>query len=181
MKTTHATGLSRVRARDLMRRDVLTLSPEDAIEAALRIFEESHIGGAPVVDPAGRLIGVLTLSDVARTEHVEDGRIQAQPSRFELAEEVGEEETEDPDPNAIFFSKENYSAALLGRERVADWMAREVISVRPDAGLAEICEVLVGQGIHRVFVTEGERLLGVVSSMDVVRCVARELRPRSRG
>jgi CBS domain-containing protein len=176
MKTQAVGELSRVRARDLMREEVVTLAPEDTIDSALQIFEESHIGGAPVVDSGGKLIGVLTLSDVARPEHVEGDRIQTQPAGFELAEEVGEEEEEDPDPDAIFFAKENYSSEVRGRELVSDWMAREVISVRPTATLAEICEVLVNQGIHRLFVTEGDKLLGVVSSMDVVRCVARGLR-----
>lgn len=181
MKIQTAGGLSRVRARDLMREDVVTLAPHDTIESALQTFEEQHIGGAPVVDSGGKLIGVLTLSDVARPEHVERDLIQTRPGTFELAEEESEQAEAEMDPDAVFFSKENYSPEILGRERVSDWMAREVISVRPDASLAEVCEVLVNQGIHRVFVTEGQQLLGVVSSMDVARCVARELRPRRRG
>jgi len=171
MKTQAVGELSRVRARDLMRGELVTLAPEDTIDSAVQAFEESHIGGAPVVDSGGKLIGVLTLSDVARPEHVEGDRMQTQPGTFE----VGEDEGEDPDPDAIFFAKENYSPEVRGRELVSDWMTRDVISVRPSASLVEICEVLVNQGIHRLFVTEGDELLGVVSSMDVVRCVAREL------
>ena len=181
MKTQSASDLSTVLARDLMREDVITLAPDDTIDSALQVLEESHIGGAPVVDPGGRLIGVLSLSDIARTEHVEGDRMQTQPGNFDLAEEDGEEQEEEPDPEEIFFAKQNYSPEVRGRERVCDWMAREVISVRPAASLVEVCEVLVSQGIHRVFVTEGKQLLGVVSTMDVARVVARGLRPRRRG
>ena len=41
-----ATGVT---ARDLMRTEVETLSPEDTVETALARFEEIRIGGAPVV------------------------------------------------------------------------------------------------------------------------------------
>jgi CBS domain-containing protein len=180
MKTQNAADLRAVLARDLMREDVITLAPDDTIDSALQTLEEAHIGGAPVVDSGGRLIGVLSLSDIARTEHVAGDRMQTQPGEFDLAEEVGEEEEEDPDPDAIFFAKQNYSPEVRGRERVCDWMAREVISVRPGASLVEVCEVLVSQGIHRVFVTEGRKLAGVVSSMDVARVVARGPGPRRK-
>ena len=53
-------------AASVMRRDVMTLFPDDGIEDALRTFEEERIGGAPVIGSGGELLGVLTLSDVLR-------------------------------------------------------------------------------------------------------------------
>lgn len=171
MKTRNPTALFDLCARDLMRREVACLSPEDSIESALQSFEELRISGAPVVDTAGRMVGVLTLSDVARPEHASGDRIQTAPREFELAEES--EGADDDAPGEVFFAKEDYSSEVRGRELVADWMAEEVLSVRPEAPLSEVCEAMVNQGIHRLFVTQGEKLLGVVSSFDVMRAVAR--------
>lgn len=160
-----------LRARDLMRTDLSMLAPDDTIESALALFEEARIGGAPVVDQ-GRLVGVLTLADVSRTEHLSGDRIQTQRAT-ELSEPVGEELTDELDPEDVFYAKEDYSAELLGRDRVRDWMTSDVVTVPADAALERVCSVMVERHIHRVFVTEEKKLVGLISSFDVVRHVAR--------
>jgi CBS domain-containing protein len=52
-------------------------------------------------------------------------------------------------------------------------MTPKVISVAPDAAIEEVCRVMIEEHIHRVFVAEKGKLLGVISSFDVVRHVAR--------
>jgi CBS domain-containing protein len=160
-----------VRAKDLMRGEVATLAPDDTIETALALFEESGISGAPVV-ASGRLVGVLSLSDVSRTEHLRGGRLKTQ-REYELSEPAGEERTDELDPDEVFYLKDDYSPEVLGRELVGDWMTNEVVSVSPEASLAEVCRVMVERKIHRVFVAERGRLQGVLSTFDVVRHLAR--------
>jgi CBS domain-containing protein len=64
-------------------------------------------------------------------------------------------------------------ALELGPELcVADVMTEGAVSVPPDATLAEVARTMVDGGLHRVLVSEGERLLGVVSALDVLRAVA---------
>jgi CBS domain-containing protein len=159
-----------VRAKDLMRGDVATLSADDSIETALALFEEARIGGAPVV-ANGRLVGMLTLADVSRPEHLNGGRIRTERD-YELSEPSGEERLDELDPDEVFYVKEDYSPEVLGRERVADWMTSGVVSVPAEATLEEVCRVMVERQIHRVCVTEGDKLVGLVSSFDVVRHVA---------
>lgn len=167
-----------IKVRDAMRAKVVTLSPDDSIESALSLFEESRISGAAVVDPNGKLLGVLTLTDVARPEHVSGGRLSSQRGSFEMGEVAGDERTDESDPEEVFYSKEDYSSELLGGERVSDWMTREVISVSPDSTLAAACRVMTNQSIHRIFVTEHARLVGVLSSFDVVRAIAGDRRAK---
>ncbi|HEX6882845.1 MAG TPA: CBS domain-containing protein [Planctomycetota bacterium] len=164
------TTTNRVTARDLMRTDVQTLSPSDTIETAQGLFEEARISGAPVV-ASGRLVGVLSLADIASPEHQREGRLRTQGD-YELAEPVGEERVDELDPEEVVFRKEDYSPEVLGRELVGDWMSTGVVTVAPTATLERVCQTMAERSIHRVFVTEGERLLGVISSLDVVRHVA---------
>ncbi len=168
----------RIQAKHVMRAPVLTLAPDDTIERALELFEDSRIGGAPVVDADGNLAGMLSLSDVARTEHVCGDRIELERGGFEMAELTGEERTDEIDPDEVFFAKEDYSPELLGRDLVADWMTADVISVAPDATLEQVCGVMSSQRIHRVPVTDGKRLVGWVTSFDVVRALADSKRTR---
>jgi CBS domain-containing protein len=61
---------------DVMTPDPIVLNIDDGLPSATRILEESEISGAPVVDADGRLVGVLSESDLVRaraTEHLWSG------------------------------------------------------------------------------------------------------------
>lgn len=169
--------LQGVKAKDVMRSEVATLAADDSIESALALFEEARISGAPVVSN-GRLVGMLTLADVSRPEHLRAGRIETE-REYELSEPSGEELTDELDPDEVFYLKEDYSPEVLGRERVADWMTSGVVSVPAQATLQEVCRVMVERQIHRVCVAEGDKLVGLITSFDVVRHVAGGRQPRA--
>jgi CBS domain-containing protein len=159
-------------ARQIMVTDVLELQVDAPVRDAVEAFEDYHIHGAPVVDAARRLVGVLSDADIVRIGRVREGRVTSVASAAEPSpEREGDDEV--PDPEFSEFAPEEYSPELLGRETVGDWMTTEVITVAPEATLQEICSILDREQIHRVFVVDGEKLAGVVSTMDVVRCIAR--------
>ncbi len=58
--------LSKMRVKEIMRKNPLTLSPDTPFEEALRIGQEKKIGSFPVVDEKGKLIGITTESDIVR-------------------------------------------------------------------------------------------------------------------
>jgi len=167
------------KARDVMRAEVETLTPDDTIHMALQLFEDSGISGAPVVGKDGGLLGMLTLADVSRPEHEKDGLLETR-SDDELAEPVGEERTDELDPAEAFYVKDDYSAGLLGPKLVGDWMTSGVITVARDASLEKVCETMVQNRVHRVCVVEKGVLVGLITSFDVVRHVARGRTRRAR-
>lgn len=61
----------------------------------------------------------------------------------------------------------------LGTRAVRDIMTPATFSVRPEASLVELTRFLVQGGMHRALVLDDSALVGIVSSMDVVRAVAR--------
>ncbi|MFO1078050.1 MAG: CBS domain-containing protein [Planctomycetota bacterium] len=169
---------TRVLVRDVMQRDVLVLRADDSIRDAAEQLEEIHASGAPVVDGGGRLLGVLSLSDIARSEHVDDAGVVTRGSGD--AGRAAEADAEGFDEE--LFPTEDYREEALGRARIADWMSPELTSVGPDDTLADACRVMLAKDIHRVFVIEKGRLCGVVSTKDVVRLLAaRSARERSAG
>jgi acetoin utilization protein AcuB len=58
-----ASALERIRASDVMTRDVVTARPDDPIEQAANRMRERRIGCLPVIED-GALVGILTSSDV---------------------------------------------------------------------------------------------------------------------
>jgi len=149
-----------VTARDLMQKDVLVLSPDDPIASAVASLEEYRVSGAPVVDSSGRLIGILSATDVVRSGHVLDRGLEVEHSVPYAADD--EEEDDDlPSP-----------PSTTEPERVKDWMHFDAVTVPPEAPLKRLCTLMVEHGIHRVPVVDGGKLLGIVTTFDVVRHVA---------
>ncbi|HEX8731020.1 MAG TPA: CBS domain-containing protein [Ktedonobacterales bacterium] len=57
-----------MRARDIMTHQVITISPRASIHDAARLLSERRISGAPVIDEAGRMIGIVTEADLLAKE-----------------------------------------------------------------------------------------------------------------
>lgn len=160
----------RILVRDVMSTDVLILRADDPIKEAVEQLEEISVSGAPVVNGAGKLIGVLTRTDIARSEHVSGEGVTTRPQSREvetlegMVDEVGVDEE--------MFPTEDYDEGVLGGLRVADWMTPGVVHVAPDATLASACRRMLDEAVHRVFVVERDRVVGVLSTEDVVRLLA---------
>jgi CBS domain-containing protein len=162
--------LGKLHARDVMQREVFALDPESSIEDAIRAFNEMHIGGAPVVDRTGRVLGVLSANDIARPENLRDGSIARASEAFPMSDEaLGEDEEADEE---VVLSMEDFSPALQRGGAVSDFMNPDVISVASDAPIAAVCQLMVTEHIHRVLVVDKGELAGIISTLDIVRAVA---------
>jgi acetoin utilization protein AcuB len=58
--------VSQVRARDIMTRDPVTVSPANTLADALLLMERGQVGAFPVVDQERKLIGIITVRDIMR-------------------------------------------------------------------------------------------------------------------
>jgi CBS domain-containing protein len=152
------------KAADVMERSILTLSPEASLLDAHRLFVESSIHGAPVVDDAGFVIGVVTSTDLLRAvfeEHESAGFASAPVFREAL--EFG--------PPA--WSLEDFQDRLAQRS-VAEVMTEGVRTVAEETPAAAVAAILHRERIHRVWVVKEGRPTGVISAMDLLPLVRDE-------
>ena len=118
--------------RDIMEPDVFWLASDAPLERAAQELAARQISGAPVCGPDGRIIGMLSSTDLT----------------------------------------EFYGGAHELR-LVRDVMTPETLAVGPDDAIQRAIEVMAFEGVHRVLVIDAEqRLLGIVTSMDVLRELA---------
>ena len=156
---------TKVKVRDLMRTNVARLQAEMPVDEAITLLEADRISGGPVVDAAGRVVGVFSLTDIARAKGAEGGT-QGVSREYYLPEEGYDEEADD------FFSKEDYSPETLGTSTVGEWMSEDIVSVGPDDSARVACKRMNERRVHRVLVLEEGRLSGILSSFDLVRWLA---------
>ena len=159
------------RIRSLMSRPVRRLTASAKVRDAAQFLRRWGISGAPVMDAHGRPAGVFSLSDLAG--HMTN-RLLDVPALDPLAERAAG--TGEFIPTGRGFHFENFDDAV-----VSDLMTPEIVSVDPDAAIEAAVRVLEDLRIHRVFVRKGEGpLLGVITTMDVLRWIGRSLRARRR-
>lgn len=151
-------------ARDVMTSEVFSVSPELTLIDLERDLDAQRVTGAPVVEH-GKLVGIVSRSDIDRQLSRERSR-SAGMAAFYLALDPGEERSAATDPT---------QSAIEGLRslRVRDIMTAEVISVAPDTGVREVARVMDERRIHRVLVLEGGQLHGLISTLDLVRVLAR--------
>jgi len=142
-------------AKDIMTAEVITVAPDMDITAAARLLLENRINGAPVVDAAGRLVGILCQSDLITQQKklpvptlftLLDGFIQLSATR-QLDKEVRK------------------IAAL----KVADAMTPKPVTVQPDTTIETVAALMVDNSFHTLPVMDGTRLVGIIGKEDVLR------------
>jgi len=146
-----------MKIRDVMHKEIWTVSPDMAIADLGLELARRGISGAPVVDRHGKVLGVVSLHDVA-----------AAPDRTVR-------------PTALwghYWHMGVLDGALLdslslegyaGQGLVRDIMTPAVYTVGPDENLSEAADLLVAHHVHRVLVVEDNRPVGIVTSTDLIR------------
>jgi CBS domain-containing protein len=149
-------------AQDLMQTSVICVSPESSLLDVHRLFLEEEISGAPVTDNAGTLLGVISTTDLVRAveEEHETVFMRADYFRDTLA-------YSGPDWSG---SPEDLQDRMLNR-RVEEAMTHGVVFVAPETPAPEVARVIRENRIHRAFVVEDGRMVGVISAFDVLRLV----------
>ena len=146
-------------ARDIMTAEVICARKDMAVRELARLLHEHRITGGPVLDDAGALVGVVSMTDML----LHDGMIEGEPvmdSDYYKHVEAGHDSWWDD------FSPED--APDL---RVAEIMSPEAITATADASIADLAGIMYTSKIHRVIILDGERLAGIVSTMDILRAV----------
>jgi CBS domain-containing protein len=142
-------------ASDVMTRNVLSVRPDATIAEAIRTMLDNRISGLPVIDEAGRLVGILTEGDLLRRG--ETGTERHRPRWLEILMGPGR-------------LAEEY-VRTHGR-RIGEVMTRDPVSVTPDTPLKEIVELMERRRIKRVPVLDGDVPVGILSRADLIRGLA---------
>jgi CBS domain-containing protein len=152
-------------ARDVMETGVVTLDPGVSLLDAYRLFVEEEISGAPVVDEDGRVLGVVSARDLLRATEEERDTAVVQTSYFRDLQEFS-----GPDWGSVV---EDFQDRLAERT-VGDVMTPRAIVVAPDATIPEVARTLRQHRVHRVLVAEGERVVGLISTFDLVALLEKQ-------
>jgi CBS domain-containing protein len=144
-----------MRAHQIMTRQVVTVRPEATIVEAAGTMLQKHISGLPVVDAAGKLVGIVSEGDFIRRSEIGTQRKRGGFLKFLLG----------PGTSAAEFVQ------AQGR-KVGDVMTREPLTVTEDTPLEEIVQLMERNHVKRLPVMRGAAIVGIVSRANLLQAVA---------
>ena len=140
---------------DVMTHGVITIEPDSSVADAARRMLENRIGGMPVVDQEGRILGMLSEDDLLHRPELGTERhrswwlgLVAKPSSYadEYVKSHG--------------------------HKVRDAMTRQVVSVDEDASLAEVVRLMERNRVTRLPVLRDGMLVGIVTRGNLLHALA---------
>lgn len=141
-------------ARDIMTREIRTIHSTNSIRTAIELMVNHDISGLPVVDEDDAVIGIITEGDLLR--------------RVEFGAATGRKHISD-DGDLI-----DLDAYIKGHSwRVGDLMTADVVTVTGDTPIGTVAKLLFQNKIKRVPVVENDRLVGLISRVDLLRAIVR--------
>jgi len=148
-----------MRAHQIMSRHVITVGVNASVAEAIAIMLGHHVSGLPVVDAAGRLVGIVSEGDFIRRAEIDTDRKRGRWLSFLAG----------ADRLAVDFARSH------GR-KVGEIMTRNPVTIAEDTPLAEIVEMMDRHHVKRLPVLRGESLVGMVTRSDFLPAVARLVR-----
>jgi CBS domain-containing protein len=155
MSSMKIAGGAMLTVKDIMTRELITVSPETEIVHATKLLLENRINGVPVTDEKGKLVGILCQSDLI-----------AQQKKL---------------PIPSFFTLLNGLIPLISKKQiekqvrkiaaitVAQGMTPNPVTVKPDMDIGEVAALMVDNNFHTIPVVDEGELVGIVGKEDILR------------
>lgn len=141
-----ATGTIDKPVKEIMTKDVYKVDADGQLTEAQKVFAKYRIRHVPVVRD-DRLVGILSLTDL---------------QRLSFGDSFGDYESEIDDS----------IADMLSIEQV---MKHKPVTVSPDDSIKEVAELLTKAEFHALPVVEGDSLVGIVTTTDIIRYLLKEV------
>ena len=144
-------------AKEIMVKDVITVSAETTLDQVAKIFVDNRISGVPVVDENNKLIGVISEGDLVYQQkpinpplfiNLFDGILQV--DRKDFWEEISK----------------------MAAYKVKDLMNKHVISAHSDTSINDVASLMIKKKVNRIPIVDNDnKLIGIITRHDIIKSV----------
>lgn len=144
-------------AADIMTRDVITVTPSTGVKELARIFTENSISGAPVLNAVGKVIGVVTESDL-----IDQNKKVHIPTVISILDSFIYLESPD---------KLEQEMRKIAGATVADIFTADIVTVTEETPVDELATIMSEQSMHTLPVVRNGELVGVIGKRDIIKTI----------
>jgi len=148
-----------ITAKDIMTKNVITVTPEATVEELARLLMEHKISGVPVVDDNKKLIGIVTENDLIR----KNKRLHI-PTVIRLFDAY----------ILLGSGKAEEEIKKMAATTVDEIYTKKVVSIKEETSLEDIATIMAEQHIHLLPVLSDNAVVGIVGKADMVRAITYE-------
>jgi CBS domain-containing protein len=153
-----------ITARNIMNPEVMTVRDDLTVAELAAFLTDQEISGAPVEDRHGKLVGVVSVTDIVRV--TSSGGQRHTPDHAPGFYVRGwEDRIEVDDLENLHFDDEG----LL----VRDIMTPAVFAVDADMPVDQVARSMMDSHLHRILVLRDGKVVGIVSTSDMLQLLAR--------
>ena len=135
--------------KDVMTKDVITVSPDASLKEVGTILKEKRISGVPVVDGDKNIVGIITVNDILK-----------------ILEEIYQWQEVERSATGINLSE------LVGKERlnskVRTIMSKNVYTLEESKTMSDVMRLMFSKKIHTIPIIRDNKLVGVIGKRDLV-------------
>ena len=164
--STRIDPLDRFRAADLMTQALLVANADWSVGELAQFLVSNGISGAPVVDQRERLVGVVSVTDIARHASMGEDERDLRDRHHYYTDALDFALDDD-----VFNEFEETDEDVT---RVRDIMTPSVFDVDANASIRAVSLAMVNNRIHRVLVSDQGRVVGLISALDILAIANRE-------
>jgi len=150
-------------AKDVMIQEVLEVRADWSLQRLVEFFGENSISGAPVTSENGELVGVVSLTDIIRQDTMSEKSSQTYGTHEYYLHTLERR-----------FAPQEIESLHVGSEpliTVRDIMTPSIFKISEDATVQQVANTMIRGRIHRVFVTREEKVVGIISSVDMLKVI----------
>ena len=159
-----ASNVASITAQEIMTPEVLLVQENWSIKQLADFFTEHHISGAPVVNHEQKFVGVVSISDMVQFDSMTAEEKANLVAAHAYTEVVGQKLNQSDINRLASHANENCDVKSI--------MTSNIIDVELTTTLPEVAKVIFDKHIHRVFVTENKKIVGVISTMNILGKIA---------
>ncbi len=143
-----------MKAKDVMSVQIISVSPEATVLEAARLMLQNRISGLPVVNSAGKLVGIVSEGDFLRRR--ETGTQRRRSRWLEFLVGPGKLASEYAHSHAV---------------KVSEVMSEDLATITENADLENVIDLMERRCIKRVPVVSGEKLVGIITRANLLHAM----------
>lgn len=147
-----------MKIKEIMTKEVITVAPETKVREVASILGEKKIGGVPVIDKTGEIVGIITESDLFIKEKGIPFSVVKIPHLFNQWVE--------PRKLATIYHE-------IDTHKAGDVMSSPVVTISPEEEVGEAASLMFEHDISRLPVVENNRLVGIITRSDIIKLMAK--------
>ena len=144
-----------LKVKDIMTKELITVSPDTEIIQATKLLLENRINGIPVTDETGKLVGILCQSDLIAQQ-----KKLPIPSFFTFLDGL---------ITLTSMKQIEKQVQKIAAITVAQAMTPNPITVQPDTNIESVAALMVDKNFHTIPVVDEGKLVGIVGKEDILK------------